>query len=290
MKNDNSRYPNIFLLPAVTVYVMLFIIPTILALYYSFTDWTSYTNEIKFIGIQQFVNIFSKGEFFIALRNTIVFALIVTVFQNFIAVIIAIIVNNDFRIKNYLRTIFFMPCVLSMMIVGLSFSAILHPSGPLNQLLTSIGLEALTRNWMMDSAINIYVLAGINVWMFIGFSMAIYLAGLQSIPLELYEAAMIDGANWKQNIRNITLPLLAPSFTINIVMTIIGSLKVFELIYVTTGGGPGDASQVIMTTIFKDFGLGLYGSATASSLILFVLVFLFSIPILFSLKRKEIEL
>jgi len=290
MKNDNSRYPNIFLLPAVTVYVMLFIIPTILAFYYSFTDWTSYTDEIKFIGIQQFVNIFSKGEFFIALRNTIVFALIVTVFQNFIAVIIAIIVNNDFKTKNYLRTIFFMPCVLSMMIVGLSFSAILHPNGPLNQLLTSIGLEALTRNWMMDSVINIYVLAGINVWMFIGFSMAIYLAGLQSIPLELYEAAMIDGANWKQNIRNITLPLLAPSFTINIVMTIIGSLKVFELIYVTTGGGPGDASQVIMTTIFKDFGLGLYGSATASSLILFVLVFLFSIPILFSLKRKEIEL
>lgn len=290
MKNDNSRYPNIFLLPAVTVYVMLFIIPTILALYYSFTDWTSYTNEIKFVGIQQFVNIFSKSGFFIALRNTIVFALIVTIFQNFIAVIIAIIVNNDFKTKNYLRTIFFMPCVLSMMIVGLSFSAILHPNGPLNQLLTSIGLEALTRNWMMDSAINIYVLAGINVWMFIGFSMAIYLAGLQSIPKELYEAAMIDGANWKQNIRNITLPLLAPSFTINIVMTIIGSLKVFELIYVTTGGGPGDASQVIMTTIFKDFGLGLYGSATASSLILFVLVFLFSIPILFSLKRKEIEL
>jgi ABC-type sugar transport systems, permease components len=290
MKLNRSTYPDIFLLPAILVFGVFFIAPVIMGFYFSFTDWNVYRESVSYIGIEQFKRILSDDLFYIGLKNTFIFAVIVTVVQNVLAVIVALIANNELKTRKLIRTVFFMPCVLSYLIVGYSFSAILHPNGPFNMLLSDIGLKSLTREWIMDPAINIFVLAAINIWMFTGFSMSIYLAGMQTIPKELYEASKIDGANWLQNIRRIVLPLLAPSFTINIIMSLIGSLKVFELVYVTTNGGPGDASQVINTIVFQAFGQGTYGYATAISLMLFFIVCILALPLLTLLRRREVKL
>ena len=289
MKSMNKFYSKAFIIPAAIVYSVFFIIPTILAFVLSFTDWTSYSDEISFAGLYQFITLLTKSVFYTGLKNTLIFAVIVTVCQNVFALIIALIANKKLKTKRFIRMVFFMPCVLSFLIVGYAFSAILHPTGPLNQLLTSIGLGALATDWIMNPSINIYVIAAINVWMFTGFSMAIYLAGLQTIPNELYEAARIDGASWGQGVRHIALPLLAPAFTINIVMSLIGSMKVFELVFVTSRGGPGDASQVINTLVFQSFGQGVYAYATATSVVLFVIITIIALPVLKILRGREVE-
>ena len=179
-----------------------------------------------------------------------------------------------------MRTVYFLPAILNNVAVGLLFSAILHPqTGILNKSLRFFNLDFLTQNWLTDLNLAIFSVSGIEVWKWTGFTMAILLAGLQTVPHEFYEAAEIDGANQFQKFKYVTFPLIMPAFNNALILNLIGGLKVFDIILATTGGGPGVATEVLNTMIYRTFGNGRYGEASAGSKLLGIMVSIVTISI-----------
>lgn len=282
-------YSPVFMLPAFLIFFIFFIIPVALGFGYSFTDWNQYLDEVNFIWLDNFKQIFSDRISLLALKNTLIFALVTMIGKNVIGLGLALILNSRIRGKTVWRVIYFSPAILSTIVVGLIFSAVLHPTGLLNSVLNSVGLSGLTRSWLTDKNIVMFAISAVEIWMYSGFHMAIYLAGLQSIPADLLDAACIDGADSWQRFRSIIFPLIIPSFNINLVMSMIGGFKVFDMVYVLTGGGPGFSSQVVSTTVYNAFGEGRWGYGTALNLILFLIISLISLTVLKFFRRLEVE-
>ncbi|WP_429311062.1 carbohydrate ABC transporter permease [Paenibacillus mucilaginosus] len=273
-------YPVWFVLPALIIFTLLYVYPTLSGFYYSLTDWSPYKDEIRFVGFDQYVDLFKTNELYDALKNTMIYAVIVTVFQNGLGVILALFLNAKLFGRNIFRSVFFLPCILSSLVVGYMFSTVLHPDGILNKFLSLIGLSGLTNDWLGDPKIALFAVAAVNVWQWTGSSMALYLAGLQGISKDLLEAAVIDGTTYMQRLRYIIMPILMPVVTVSVVLGLIGSMKTFELIYATTGGGPGGATVVMNIFIFKQFGQGLYAYGTAANVILFLAIGVISVLLL----------
>lgn len=282
-------YKYSLVLPALLIYGILFIVPAVIGIYYSFTDWNVSKTAISFIGIDNYKTIFKDNELKKAIANTFTYAVIVVVFKNLIGLLLALAVNVKMPFRNYLRSIFFLPCVLSTIVIGLVFVPILHPEGILNAFLRTVGLGFLEQSWLVDSKIVMYSIAGVSIWQWSGYHMVIYLAGLQGISETYYEASKIDGANAFQRFFKIYLPLLAPSININLILSLIGGLKVFSEPYALTGGGPGKASQVIALEVFSKFGKGEWGLGTALNVTLMIFVSLICIPLLYFMRKKEVE-
>jgi ABC-type sugar transport system permease subunit len=289
---QRSRYPNWFLLPTILIFGFLFVIPTVTSFYYSLTDWNINRRVISFIGFENFRELFSDVKFRSTLGNTLTYSFSVTFVRNFLGLFLAILLNNaQLKGRNLFRTIIFLPYVIAPVVIGYLFTAIYNPAqGILNQALRTFGLGFLAQDWLNDPNIALFSTIMTDVWRTTGFSMVIYLAGLQAIPHELYESAEIDGANGRWKLTNVTLPLLAPSITINVVLALIGTMKVFVMILVLTNGGPGYATEVINTYIMSTFSLGLYGSGTAANIILSFMIIVIALPVLLFLKKREVEL
>ncbi|HEY5563289.1 MAG TPA: sugar ABC transporter permease [Clostridiaceae bacterium] len=193
--------------------------------------------------------------------------------------------------KNFHRAVIFMPAILSMLITGLVFKSILNPStGLLNVLLTKIGLGSLTQQWLTNVKIAFYTIMSVDTWKGLGYIMTILMAGLQSIPRSYYEAADIDGSNAWRKFIYVTLPLLMPAITVTTVLNLIYGLKVFDVIYALTNGGPGYATEVLYTSVFKEFSQGRYGIGTALSSVLLVFVVTVGYFAIKLLSREEVEL
>ncbi|UOM51750.1 sugar ABC transporter permease [Sphaerochaeta associata] len=289
---QRSRYPNWFLLPTILIFGFLFVIPTLTSFYYSLTDWNINRRVISFIGLENFRELFSDVKFRSTLGNTLTYSFSVTFVRNFLGLFLAILLNNaQLKGRNLFRTIIFLPYVIAPVVIGYLFTAIYNPAqGILNQSLRAFGMGFLAQDWLNDPNIALFSTIMTDVWRTTGFSMVIYLAGLQAIPHELYESAEIDGANGRWKLTNVTIPLLAPSITINVVLALIGTMKVFVMILVLTNGGPGYATEVINTYIMSTFSLGLYGSGTAANIILSFLIIVIALPVLLFLKKREVEL
>ncbi len=289
---QRSRYPNWFLLPVILIFGYLFVIPTLTSFYYSLTDWNINRRVITFIGLENFRELFADIKFRATLSNTLTYSFSVTFARNFLGLFLAVLLNNA-RLKgrNAFRTIIFLPFVISPVVIGYLFTAIYNPAdGILNQALRMIGLGALSHDWLNDPTVALFSTIMTDVWRTTGFSMVIYLAGLQAIPYDLYESAEIDGANGFWRLSHVTLPLLAPSITINVVLALIGTMKVFVMILVLTNGGPGYATEVMNTYIMSMFSIGLYGAGTAANIILSILILIVGLPVLLFLKNREVEL
>lgn len=288
---NRFKYPLYFSYPALAVYFLFFLTPTIIGIYYSFTDWNVNAKAITFIGLDNYIELFKEPRLKTAFSNTIIFAVIVTILQNVVGLGLALVLNEALKTKNILRTIFFMPYVIAPLVIGYIFRAIYHPEhGIINVILNKIGLSALANDWLNDPSIALYSIIATDIWRVAGFSMVIYLAGLQFIPKDLTESASIDGANYWSRFRHIVFPLLAPSFTINVLLAMIGAMKVFEIVWVLTEGGPGYTTEVFYTYIRSMFSSGLFGYATAVNVVLFVMVTAIGIPILMLMKRREVEM
>lgn len=282
-------YSPLFALPAFFIFFVFFMVPVILGFGYSFTNWNQYLTEIEYIGLENFKQIFTDKISTLALKNTLLFASITTIGKNIIGLGLALILNTKLKGKTIWRAIYFSPAILSTIIVGLVFSAVLHPTGLLNDALRFLRLDFLARSWLTDKNIVMYTVSAVEIWMYAGFHMAIYLAGLQSIPNELIEAAKIDGISGAQQFRYITFPLIIPSFNINLIMSLIGGFKVFDIVYVLTNGGPGFSSQVVSTMVYRAFGEGRWGYGTALNLILFAIISIIALTVLNFLRKKEVE-
>jgi len=288
MKRAKNLYSYYMIYPALLIYSIFFVIPAIAGFYYSFTDWRLDRLELQFIGWDNFNKIFSDKTLILALQNTAIFAIVTVIGKNVIGLLLAVGLNMRLRTKNLLRAIFYSPSILSILVISILFTPMLRTEGTINNLLEAVGLHSLSQAWLTNPSIVIWTIAIVSIWQSAGFQMAIYLAGLQSISQEYYEAATIDGASSWKSFFKITLPLLLPAININLMLTLIGGLKVFSEVYVMTGGGPGNASQVVGTIILRSFGEGNWGLGTAVNTLLFVVVTIIAIPLLIFMRRKEV--
>lgn len=265
------------ILPAFIGFVVLYIAPTIMSFLYSTTNWSVYNPNLKFVGIDNFVKIFTDEKVVAALVHSIKYALLITVIQNALAIIIAVLLNRKSKAANFVKAITFLPAVLSIMVVGYLFQYIMTSAdgGLLNMIIEFFGGESV--NWLGDERIALYSVLITQVWQWTGYSMVIYIANLKSIDGALYEAADIDGATGIQKFFRVTLPLLYPSVSFNVLMSLIGGMKMFDAVFVMTKGGPGYATETIMTTLIREgFNSGRTAYACAFAVIFFVIVFIFS--------------
>lgn len=198
MKRAKNLYSYYMIFPALIIYSVFFVIPAITGFYYSFTDWRLDRLELSFIGWDNFRKIFSDKTLILALQNTAIFAIVTVVGKNVIGLLLAVGLNMRLRTKNLLRAIFYSPSILSILVISILFTPMLRTEGTINNLLEAIGLSSLSQAWLTNPSIVIWTIAIVSIWQSAGFQMAIYLAGLQSISQEYYEAAKIDGASsWR---------------------------------------------------------------------------------------------
>ena len=281
--NKNKIYNLWFSTPALIFYVVLFILPVVLNFAYSLTNWNAVklTGETaKFVGFKNFVKIFSDPELLKIILRTIWFAFVTTIFKNVIGFGLALALNEGFKSKEALRAIFFLPSMLSPLIIGLIFGSLLMTSGFFNQLLTAIGLEELVRPWLTTSSTALGGTMAVDIWKQIGFNMVIYLSGLQLIDSTYYEAAELDGAGYWAKLVYITLPRMIPSVIINLLLNMSQGLKTFDIVYVLTNGGPNGSTELINTMAYKQFGQKLYGMSAAYGVIMFIITAIFGLLIL----------
>jgi ABC-type sugar transport system permease subunit len=282
----------------ISLVALFSIIPAIGIFVISFTDIRSLPFlPTHWVGLDNYRTFFSSAQIAYnlhALKNTFVFAIAVTLFQNVLALLIAVLLNQRLRGRNFARAVVFMPTILGVTVVGLIFSLVFNPSGgPAASVWKSFGASSA---FFGDPHLAMTLVIVVQVWSGIGVAVVIYLAGLQAIPQELYEVASIDGATRWQKLRQVTYPLLAPSVTANTLLCIIGSLQSYQLIYVLTGPS-NPATQVLSLAIFtQGFGGGQGGSvqsqgyAASISIVQFVIVMIVSVATLAYLRRKETAL
>ncbi|MFC5468502.1 carbohydrate ABC transporter permease [Cohnella suwonensis] len=281
----------LFMLPAFLIFTLFIMIPMAGSFYFSLTDWDGLNPHFHFIGIQNYEKLIHDSEVWIALKNTIVFALLVTVFQNVLSLLLAILVDGSSWIKRFLRVFYLVPAILSALAIGFIWSYLYNPVfGLINAGLENIGLGSWAQDWLGDPKWSMYSVVFTNIWQWTGLSIVIYLAGLQAIPADLYEAGDIDGASRWQRFSRITFPLIAPAFTVNILISIIGSMKVFDIIFVMTKGGPGTATESLSILLYKKaFNFNEMGYGTSIAIVMFVIILLISVFQLRILRRREIE-
>ena len=272
--NKNRMYPTWFIFGALLLYVVLYVLPSVMGIAYSFTDWSVYSQEVHYVGLKNFQTVFSADyNYNRMLGNTFLFTIVTTLAKNVIGLALAVLLTKKVRLLNFHRAVMYLPCVLSALIVGMIFKAVLNPKiGLLNTALRAIGLDVLAKNWLTDSKIAFNSVMAVDIWKGMGYIMTILIAGIMSISPTYYEAAEIDGGNAWQCFRHITLPLLTPTLTVTTVLNVIYGLKVFDTVYALTNGGPGYATEVLYTGVYKEFGLGRYAVGTTLSSIMTVVM------------------
>lgn len=269
-----KMYPRYFLLVTLLVYLVFYVVPGILGVVYSFTDKTIYSGtELNFVGFRNYLQLIQQNRFVTGMKNTFSFTIITTIMKNVIGFGLALALNQKLKTKNVLRAIYYLPVILSTLIVAEIFRAMLLPDqGIISQFLGMFSKELGHFDWLGNKSTAMAMVMVVDIWKGAGYCMVIYLAGLQAVPRDCYEAALIDGANGWNTFWKITLPLMISSVSINVLLCIIGGLKVFDLIIALTNGGPGMSTQVLNTTIYSYFGSGALSTGCAANVMLTILV------------------
>jgi len=291
---------HLFLLPAVLLYGIFQLYPLITAVINSFYSWNGF-NRDTFIGIDNFIVIFTespfKETFFNAFKHNWVFFIVNVFSELVIAYILALIINSRLKGKEFFKTIFFLPKLLSVIVIGFLFSLILNPtSGALNVMLKAVGLDFLAQPWLGSTDTALITIILISSWAGIGFSMLIFLASLQTIDKEIFEAAKIDGASGFKMIFKITIPMTMTAIMTMTILTFIGSFETFELIFALQGssGGPYYSTDVLGTYFYRlafgsaDGGQSI-GLGSAIAVVLFLIIACSTAILMFYFKRKDFE-
>ena len=277
-----------FALPAMVLFAFVVLIPSARGVYYAFTDWDGLDPGYSFVGLDNFVAMFRDPDALQAIWHTLLIAVAITIIQNGVGLLLALGVNSIIKSRNVLRVLLFAPAVVTPIVSAYLWRNLLGPDGAVNSLLGAVGLDSWRQDWLGDPDIALWSVVGVIVWQFAGYSMVIFLAGLQSVPREIHEAAAIDGAGAIRRFWSVTRPLLAPAFTINLMLSIIGGIKLFDQVYALTGGGPGHATDTLSTLIYKDaFTLGEFGYSIALAVVLTIVVSVASTGQYLGLSRAE---
>jgi raffinose/stachyose/melibiose transport system permease protein len=283
----NSPYPYWFYAPAAVVFGVLFLVPTVLALYFSLTRWSIFSSE--FIGFGNYAQFFQEPALVSGLWHTVVYAVVTSGLKVVLGMALGILLTSQIVGRGYLRSVVFFPTLVSTIGVGLTFVVLMNPErGLINQSLALLGIDG--PGWLTDPSLALLSVALVDVWKGVGLATLIYIAGIVSIPQEYFEAAKVDGASAWQSFKRITLPLARPATVTVIILSLIGGLRSFDLIWAMTRGGPGFTSDVIASVIYKQYQAGFYGLSTAGNVVLFIVVTAIVFPLWRFLNRKEVEM
>lgn len=266
----------LFILPNFIGFFIFMLIPIIAALYFSLTNY-DVISEMKFIGLKNYFDLFSDGRFINALLNTLYFAVLTVPAGVILSLLLAVMMNRSIKGIGISRALIFLPVVTSMVAISLIWSMMYDDrSGLINVMLTSLHLPAV--HWLTSTKMAMVSIAIMSVWKGLGYNMTIFLAGLQGVPRQLYEAAEIDGANSVQKFFRITVPLIGPTTYFVTLMSLIGSLQVFDQVYIMTNGGPSDSTRTVAMYLYQ-YGFQFYkmGYACAAAYVLFIIVFVASL-------------
>jgi len=286
-------YPIYFLFGTLVLYGVLYLLPGIIGIGYSFTDWSAYSDKINFLGFghmfDNYIKAFSFDERYLGyLGNTLLFTFVTTIAKNVLGLALAVLLTKRIKLLNFHRSVIYIPAVLSAIVVGLTFRSVLNPAdGLLNTFLRNFGIEG--PQWLTDPKLAIWSVMAVDTWKGMGYIMTIFIAGIMSISSTYYEAADLDGAGAWQKFKSITLPMLMPTITVTTVLNVIYGLRVFDTVYALTNGGPGYATEVLYTGIYKEFGYGRYAMGTTLSSIMFVFMVIVGYLLIRAMNRNEVE-
>jgi raffinose/stachyose/melibiose transport system permease protein len=285
-----SLSPWLFIGPALLIYGIVVVYPMVFSIYLSFYRWDGISPTKVFVGLQNYVALVTGDPvFWIALANNAIWLIIALVLPTSIGLALALVLNSRFRGSQIFRTIFYVPAVLSLAVVGLIWTWMYHPTlGLINQLLELGGGKALEHNWLGEPQIALYSVIVAAAWSAAGLPMLLYLAGLQTVPVELLEAAKVEGAGPVRRFLYVTFPLLRETTLIVLAITAINSLKVYDIVYAMTNGGPANKTQVLGTWMyFLTYNYNTVGRGTAIAVVLFGLTLIFAIPYLRLMVRNR---
>lgn len=281
-----SPYPTWFFLPAGAFYLALFLVPTVVSFYFALTRWTLF--EVEFTGLANFRRFFAEPALVQGFVNTFVYAFVTSGAKVVLGLLLGVFLSTKIIGRGFMRATVFFPVLVSTIGVGITFDVLMDPfDGPINKALAVIGIDGPA--WLTDPSLALLSVALVDVWKGVGLATLIYIAGMAAIPAQIYEAADLDGAGPWSTFRHLTLPLLRPATVTVVLLSLIGGLRSFDLIWAMTGGGPGFTSDVLASVVYKQYQAGFYGLSTAGNVVLFVVVAAIVFPLSWWLNRKEDE-
>ena len=282
----SSPYPYWFVAPAATIYIVLFLLPSVASFWFALTRWDLYTTD--FIGLDNFRQFLKEPQLIEGLVNTVIYAVLTSASKTVIGLLLAVLLTSGLYAQGFLRTVVFFPVLVSTIGIGLTFFQLMHPTkGAINLGLDAMGLPMV--GWLTTPWLALYSVALIDLWKGVGLATLIFIAGLASISPDYYEASRIDGATRMQQFWRITVPLVRPATATVITLSLVGGLRSFDIIWATTRGGPGFSSDVLASVIYKQYQAGFYGLSTAGNVILFLLIALIILPLTVWLNRREVD-
>ena len=287
---QQNRNGILFILPAFILYGFFFIVPFFQSIHISLTDWNGVNPQKTFIGIQNYAQLIKDSLMWKSLGHNFIWVIVGTISPVAIGLLLAILLSGkNLKGRTFFRTVYFMPVMLSPVVVGIIWGWVYNPIyGMLNKILDTVGLENLSRGWLGDPKLALYMVLITAIWSYFGFCLVILMAGMQNIDAELYDAANIDGANSYQQFINVTLPQLGSVLTMIIAYTLIGGLNVFDIVYIMTAGGPANSTELIATYTYKQsFQLNSVGYGAALSMVMTLLSLVASA--LFMKFRSKVE-
>jgi raffinose/stachyose/melibiose transport system permease protein len=281
-----SPYPYWFCLPAAVIFFVFFVVPTFSSFFFSLTRWD--LTDWEFIGLDNFIQFFQEPALVMSLKNTLIYAVVTCGLKVVLGILLAQLLTSQIIARGFLRSVVFFPVLVSTIGVGLTFQVLMDPSGLINNGLALIGINGPA--WLVDPKTALLSVALVDVWKGVGLATVIFIAGIVSIPREYFEASAVDGASAFQRFWKIVLPLSKPAITTVIILSLIGGLRSFDLIWAMTRGGPGFTSDVVASVIYKQYQAGFYGLSTAGNVVLFLLVTAIVFPLYRFFTRQEVDL
>jgi multiple sugar transport system permease protein/raffinose/stachyose/melibiose transport system permease protein len=254
----------------------------------SFSNWTTYRTAIVWNGLANFNLLYGQGYLINAIWVTIAYSVIAMLVQNVVSLSLAYALRESTLLNGFFRSLFFLPVLISPLAVGYIWRGILDPAGPLDSFISIFVPGGFHYSWLGNTTTALPAVAFVDAWKWIGLTTLVYIAGINSVPRELHEAARMDGASAWQTFWRVTFPLLAPAFTFNVAVTLIGAFSAYDVIQATTGGGPGSSTRSINVLLRIQWGMGNFGTGSALGLIVTVMVVVVAIPLVAYLRRREV--
>lgn len=288
-RNRTTFWNMVLMLPGLSIYFLIIILPIFMCFYFGFFDWDGIRDNMTFIGLDNYVRALHDVNFLTSLKITFFFAIPGTLIVNAMGIVLAVLVNGRSRMSNFYRSSFFFPMLISGVAIGFIWKALLSYSGVVNTLLTHWNLEAI--DFLGSIALAPWSILLVNTWHDVGFVTVLYLAGLQAIPGDLYDSAFIDGANKLKQFTAITFPWLAPSLTSCVIFTFTGYMRLYDIIFVMTSGGPGGATETIaIQTIRVGFNQNRFSYGSSLAIYMLVIIGVITVVITQFLRKREAQL
>lgn len=270
-------YPMYLALPSVIAFIIFFLIPSTVGYYYAFTNWSAArVGSLEFVGFSNIKDIINNSKLPVAFVNTLIYAFVKTVMVTVLGFVFAYILNREIKSRTALRTVYFIPAIFSCLVVGLIFSAVFQTRhGALNNIINRFGGESV--QWLGKRWTAVFAISMAEVWRNVGYAIVITLAAMQSVSSDYIEAAKLDGASEWKIFKLVTLPLIMPTVNINILFSLIYGLKMFDLIYVMTGGGPGNSTESFGTLMMNEMAAGRYAQSVSINLVFTIVLVVISL-------------